>query len=104
MALPIALRFRPMAFNSPVPSDGSLTLRGGVGTEVHEDNVVLSLKKNNVDNAYCASKLEKTNVDKTDCVSMFENISDCVVLPEIDQQNAESEKVQHVPGIDFLFS
>ena len=80
MALPIALRFRPMAFNSPVPSDGSLTLHGGVGTEVHEDNVVLRFEKNNVDKTYCVSRLEKKNVDKPCCVSMFEEIPDCVVL------------------------
>ena len=51
--------------------------------------------------SYGVQSFEKKNVEKTYCVLMFEKISDCVVLQEIDQQNAKSEKVQHVPGIRF---
>ena len=35
--------------NSPVPSDGSLTMHGGVGTEVHEDIVAVRYEKKKVD-------------------------------------------------------
>ena len=51
-----------------------------------------------IENTYGVPSFDKKNVEKTCCVSMFEKISDCVVLQEIDQHNAKSEKVQHVPG------
>ena len=55
-----------------------------------------------IENTYGVPSFDKKNVENTYCVSMFEKISDCVVLEEIYQHNAKSEKVQHVPGIRFL--